>query len=136
MLQSVGKQPAGRKDFNNNIYEMKSGQPMGSVKSLLSTNIFMDFIEEQIFKTKHNIIKNVFWCSYIDGIFCIWNNNLNILNIFLNFINNIHPNIQFTIKIENDNKINFLDFTTYKDLNTEEYSIYRKPTHTDIVMPQ
>jgi len=54
------------------------------------------------------------------------------LEWFLNHINSIHPNIQFTMKIENNRKLPFLDvLITRAEDKKLEFTVYRKPTHTD-----
>jgi hypothetical protein len=46
------------------------------------------------------------------------------------------PNMQFTIKEEQNNKINFLEITIKKENNTITFDMYRKPTATDTTIPQ
>lgn len=53
------------------------------------------------------------------------------LNLFLNYINSIHPNIKFTVETEKDGKINFLDLTLIHHKNKINFDIFRKPTFTD-----
>jgi hypothetical protein len=54
------------------------------------------------------------------------------LEWFLNHIHSIHPNIQFTMKIENNTKLSFLDvLITRAEDKKLEFTVYRKPTHTD-----
>lgn len=48
---------------------------------------------------------------------------------------NFNPNITFTLEIEKDSKINFLDLTLEHIHNKIEFDIYRKPTFTDITIP-
>ena len=45
--------------------------------------------------------------------------------------------MQFTLKIEKENKLNFLDFSLTKNVDEKkfEFDIYRKPTTTDLVIP-
>jgi hypothetical protein len=49
----------------------------------------------------------------------------------LNEFNNIQP----SIKKEQHEKINYLDITIHHKDNRLEFSIYRKPTQTDIIIP-
>ena len=58
--------------FNNTIYSQLNGLPMGSPLSPLLSEIFIDFLENQIF-TNNPITKNVLhWARYVDDVFCIW----------------------------------------------------------------
>ena len=52
--------------------------------------------------------------------------------LFLDYINSMHANIEFTAEIEKDNKLNFLDMLIYRESNKKESSIYRKPTFTGL----
>jgi hypothetical protein len=45
----------------------------------------------------------------------------------------IHPKMKFTIKVESDNKINYLDITILKTYNKLSFGIYRKPTTSDLI---
>ena len=62
------------------------------------------------------------------------NKNTNADNI-LKQINSTHPKIQFTEEKENHNKINYLDIAITKNNNHIQYAIYRKPTSTNIIIP-
>ena len=58
------------------------------------------------------------------------------IDMFLIVINNLHPNIKFTIEKEHNRSINFLDLNIkINTMNKLEFSIFRKPTHTDIIIP-
>ena len=49
-------------------------------------------------------------------------------------INNLHPNLKFTIKLEKDGKIPFLDMFLIRKENCVESTWYYKPTDTGLVM--
>jgi hypothetical protein len=53
----------------------------------------------------------------------------------LHEFNNIQPSIKYTIKKEQHEKINYLDITIHHKDKNFEFSIYRKPTQTDIIIP-
>ncbi|CAH3158687.1 unnamed protein product, partial [Pocillopora meandrina] len=50
---------------------------------------------------------------------------------FHDTLNSIDANISFTIEIESDNKISFLDTLVTRRNGTIAVDVYRKPTHTD-----
>jgi hypothetical protein len=50
---------------------------------------------------------------------------------FHNTLNNIDPNISFTIELEQDNQISFIDALITRQGNNLEVDVYRKPMHTD-----
>ena len=54
------------------------------------------------------------------------------INCFLEYINGFHPNINFTVEVENDNTLPFLDVLIFKDNNEFSTSLYRKKTFTGL----
>src|SRR3978361_589466 len=85
-----------------------------------------------------NESKNIcFWYRYVDDVFACFIGSKRQLDLFLKYINNIHPNsnIKFTVEIDVDNKISYLDLTIENKNGRFEFSIYRKPTHTDTTIP-
>ena len=90
----------------------------------------MDYFEEKLFNSNES--KNIcFWYRYVDDVFACFTGSKRQLDLFLKYINNIHPNIKFTVETDVINKINNLDLTNENRNGTFEFSIYRKPTHTD-----
>ena len=51
---------------------------------------------------------------------------------FIRYINSRHLNIKFTSEEEKDNKISFLDFSTSRNNNALETSIFRKSTFSAV----
>ena len=56
------------------------------------------------------------------------------IDTFLQYLNTVYPNIKFTMELEFNNLINFLDLTLKKINNRHQFSIYHKPSHTDITI--
>jgi predicted GIY-YIG superfamily endonuclease len=111
--------------FENQSYKQLTGLAMGSPISAIIANIFMEFFEKTYII---NDINFSCWCRYVDDIFAITRNDIDLHNI-LNQLNNKLDCIKFTIEIENDNKINYLDTTIIKDNNNRPtFKIFRKPT--------
>lgn len=119
--------------FNNKFYKME-GLPMGSPLSPLSAEVFMDNLECLISRNplykKH--VKS--WMRYVDDILVVWEGSLEELGTFERFMNTLHQNIKFTTEI-GDKEINFLDLNLKVVGNRLQYSIYRKPTATDTLIP-
>jgi len=70
------------------------------------------------------------WFRYVDDIL-IWRHGRAELRKFLIFLNNQHSNIHFTMDIEENGKLLFLDVLISKKADTLGHQVYRKPTHTD-----
>ena len=104
---------------------------MGSPISPVIANIFMEHFEkEALTKTPK---KPEVWLRYVDDTFVIWRHGRAELRKFLIFLNNQQiPNIHFTIDIEENGKLPFLDILISKKADgTLGHQVYRKPTHRD-----
>ncbi|KAK5638773.1 hypothetical protein RI129_013068 [Pyrocoelia pectoralis] len=102
---------------------------MGSPLSPAIADIYMeDFENKAIFTFP---LKPKCWYRYVDDTFVIWQHGLDNLNDFLQHLNNIHPNIKFTMEIEKQNQLPFLDILVTKIENEFSYTLFRKQTHTN-----
>ena len=77
---------------------------MGSPLAPVLANIFMGFHESN----EYNLNKPKFYLRYVDDILAAFDNEQDSLNV-LNFVNNRHPNIKFTIEKHINHSIAFLD---------------------------
>ncbi|XP_018574499.1 uncharacterized protein LOC108913431 [Anoplophora glabripennis] len=81
---------------------------------------------------KSTTLKPKCWYRYVDDTFIIWPHGRNTVADFLDHINGIHPDIQFTMEVEKNAALPFLDvLVERKPDDTLEHRVYRKPTHTD-----
>ena len=80
---------------------------MGSPLAPVLANIFMGFHESK-WLNEYNLNKPKFYLRYVDDILAAFDNEQDSLN-FLNFLNNRHPNIKFTIEKQINHSIAFLD---------------------------
>ena len=54
------------------------------------------------------------------------------INDFLDLLNNVEPSIQFTVEVESNGKLLFLDvLLEHEEDGSFSTTLYRKPTHTD-----
>ena len=83
-----------------------------------------------VYKRQHNKWQRniTFYKRYVDDTFVTFVGTTRQANMLLHYMNNIAKNIQFTLEIESNNAINFLDLTFMKHNNKLQYRIYRKPT--------
>ena len=51
---------------------------------------------------------------------------------FVNYMNDLHPNIKFTYDIEKDHTFSFLDVKITRENNHFSTSVYRKPTFSGV----
>ena len=68
------------------------------------------------------------WLRYVDDTFVIWPHGPQHLQGFLDHLNNLHPNIKFTMDQVEGRFIPFLDVKVSRQLDG---SVYRKLTHRD-----
>lgn len=121
--------------FNDLFYEQKAGLAMGSNLSPLMAEMFLSNLECQI--SKHPLYpKILFYFRYVDDILLLFDGPLTEIHSFLSFMNSLHPAILFTMEIEQNRSINFLDLTIQRTYsNSFTFSIFHKPTTTDSIIP-
>lgn len=122
--------------FNNEYYRQNYGLSMGSNLSPLLAEVFMTKLESTYITDNNPFHSNVlFWFRYVDDCLVLFDGNDTILNQFLNYLNSLHSKINFTLEIESNDCIAFLDLLISKKHGHFEYEIYRKPTQTDSIIP-
>ena len=108
---------------------------MGSPTSFILSEIYLQYLENT------NIINIVTipgiegYFTYVDDILIIYNKTQVDINEILILFNNLTPYLNFTLELEKDSKLNFLDISLTKTSNRISYDIYMKPTTTDTVIP-
>jgi hypothetical protein len=117
--------------FNEDLYKQIDGVSMGSPLGPTLAGIFMSNLESKYLSNCPTNFKPKFYKRYVDDTFAAFNNEAEAHN-FLNFINNQHPNIKFTIETEESSKLPFLDILITKEDNKIKTSVYRKKTFTGL----
>ena len=110
--------------FNNICYKQIFGLPMGSPLSPILADLVMQDLECKAIK---NLTFHLpLYYRYVDDI--ILAAPVNSLPSVLDTFNSMHDRLQFTIEIENENRISFLDVTLIKWNDRIIFDQYRKPT--------
>jgi Reverse transcriptase (RNA-dependent DNA polymerase) len=112
--------------FRDNIYKQTEGTSMGNPLSPILANIYMKKFETDLSKDKRF---PRCWLRYVDDIFVILKEAE--IDNTLDWINDQHGNIQFTIEKESNNQLPFLDVLVKRNEKQINFSIYRKPTNTE-----
>ena len=116
--------------YNNTFYKQRTGAAMGSPLSPVIADIFLKHFEEKAFKNAQ--YKPTFYKRYVDDSFCVFSHGQHKLDELLSYLNSLHPSIKFTMEIETDKQLAFLDVLIKKnDDGSLSHTIYRKKTHTD-----
>ena len=69
--------------------------------------------------------------------YVVWTHGRDALQDFLQHLNEQHPSIKFTMEVEEDGKISFLDVgITRNPDGFLHHNVYRKPIHTDRYLNQ
>ncbi|XP_070581465.1 uncharacterized protein [Ptychodera flava] len=111
--------------FHETFYLQKHGTAMGSKVAPSYANLAMGKIEKSILHG-HDF-KPQRWKRFIDDVRFIWIHGLTKLHNFLQFCNQIHPTIKFTMEYSSLS-LPFLDTLMTIQDNQISTSIYSKPT--------
>jgi queuine/archaeosine tRNA-ribosyltransferase len=121
--------------FHNINYSQITGLAMGAPSSAILSEIYLQHLEHTRninILTQHNI-RGYF--RYVDDILVIYEDDLTNIHEVHEKLNRLSPTIKFTLENENEHHINSLDITIHNNDNKLSFSIYRKPTASDVIFP-
>jgi hypothetical protein len=112
------------------FFQQKEGMAMGSSPSLMTNNIYMEHFEKMAIDSAQ--LKPSFWVRYVDDTFVVWPHGPERLQQFFEHLNSLRPSIQFTMEMESDSSISFLDVLVIKKekKNIGHQSLQKIRTHT------
>ena len=114
--------------FRGSFYRQIHGTAMGSPVSVTVANLVMEDVKQRALATFPNPPK--FWKRYVDDTCCALATSD--IDRFHQHINSIEPHIQFTVEIETNGPLPFLDLLLRREEDGSiSTSVYRKPTNTD-----
>ncbi len=113
--------------FNGEQYLQTNGTAMGTRMAPSYANLFMADLEEKLLNW--TIARPYVWWRFIDDVFAIWDKGQELLQTFLQQINDFHPSIKFTAETSTD-RVAFLDTTVILEGNKLHTDLYTKPTDT------
>ena len=114
---------------NGKLWEQCDGAAMGSPLSPVVANLYMEAFEQEAIERA--LDKPKLWVRYVDNTFVIWQHGQDKLESFLELLNNMRDPIKFTIEIEQNGQLPFMDVLVEKGGEQLTTSVYRKHTHTD-----
>ncbi|MGP1933983.1 MAG: reverse transcriptase domain-containing protein, partial [Arsenophonus sp. NC-XBC3-MAG3] len=120
--------------YNDKCYTQYEGLPMGSSISSILADTFLHQMEQHTYHTIINTRKNIYWHRYVNDIIILYNGNNRQLEQLHRHINKIHKNLTFTLDLESDHRINYLDLIITKINNKHKFKIYKKFKTTDTII--
>ena len=119
--------------LNSKLYNQIDGVAMGAPLAPVLANIFMGFHESK-WLNKYNFNKPKISLTYVDDILAAFENEQDLLS-FLNFLDNRHPNIKFSIEKQINHSIAFFDLFI-SGINNQNLTLqtYDKSTYTGLLL--
>ena len=120
--------------FEDQVYRQKCGIAMGTRAAPVIANLTMGYLEITLYQKSLStfgyaisqyVIEN--WKRFLDDCFILWNENKEKLLEFKNILNNINPNLQFTMD-SNQKELPFLDILIKKTNREIQTDIFYKTT--------
>jgi hypothetical protein len=119
---------------DDRFFQQKDGMAMGSSLSPIVSNNFMEYLEKLALDSAQH--KPSVWLRYADDTFVVWPHGPKWLQDFLSHFSSLKPSILFTMEIESDSAIAFLDVLVVREETTLATKVYRKPTHIETRSPK
>ena len=117
--------------FNNDAYIQLDGCPMGGCISPTLANIFLCHHETMWLEECPLAFKPVFYRRYVDDTFVLFREQSHI-KLFLDYLNEKHQRIKFTVEIEKHGCLSFLDVLVSKIQSGFETNTFHKATDTGL----
>ncbi|CAJ0957188.1 unnamed protein product [Ranitomeya imitator] len=113
--------------FGDDYYQQLRGTAMGSNVAPTYANIYMAVLEDQYVYVSRFWPQVRAWWRYIDDVFVVWEGHLSELLDFHQELNNIFPELSFTIT-HSQEQVQFLDTLVYKVGSSLKTDLYVKST--------
>jgi hypothetical protein len=119
--------------YNGSFYKQKDGVAMGSPLAPVIANFYMEHFEKQAISSV--VKKPTSWYRYVDDMFVLWSHGKDELERLLKHLNSIHQNIAFTMEVDQQGTLPFLDVLVKRRPDGSlGHLVYRKPAHTDLYL--
>ena len=120
--------------YDNEYFMQEDGLAMGSPLSGVLADLYLNHFENTFLMSSFNKQRDKikFYVRYVDDTFMIFNGTSRQIENLKGYMNSINMKIQFTLEMENNNCLNFLDLTISKYNDQFRFKIYRKPTTTTV----
>ena len=119
-------------EFGRDQYRQTRGLAMGNHLAPPLAVLFMSAFEEKALESFE--LKPMLYKRYIDDIFVFWSHGHSSFDIFVEHLNNQHPNIKFTVdhSLNDSQSVSFLDLSISVCENIVDWELYIKPSHSGV----
>lgn len=127
--------------FDDTFYTQISGTTTGTTVAPIYATLTMAYLESILMDKLNNIYspsvveyiaKN--WLRYLDDGFIAWNKNFGDIQLFINALNSLDDDINFTYEIH-EQRVSYLNVLVYKGDNSLLCDIFYKDTDTREYLP-
>ena len=119
--------------FNNTFYTQTDGVAMGSPLGPTLAKKKLSHFEKIWLEQCPLQFKPVYYRRYVDDIFLLFKSRDDV-NKFQNFLNSRHICMKFSLEVENDNQLPFLDVKVSRKEGKFITSLYRKRTYSGVYL--
>ena len=117
--------------FDEKFYEQRDGVAMGSPLGTTLANIFMCHFENIWLENCPAHFKPIVYRRFTNDTFLLFRTKDHVEK-FKNYLNKQHKNIKFTLEIEENGSLSFLDITITRENNKFVTSVYCKLTFSGV----
>ena len=114
--------------FNGKFYKQGKGLSMGECLSPILSKLYMSEYELNLLKQNSRIF--LCWWRFVDDVFSMV--RMNEVDQAIDTLNSQNDDIHWTVEVEVNNKLPFLDVSVSKLNGRLEFDVYRKPTHNTV----
>lgn len=118
--------------YKDKLFKQIDGVAMGGPLGPSLANFFLGHIEEnKIFQNENSY--PVVYLRYVDDIFAVFEQGTS-YHPFFNLLNQQHPNLKFTVEEQTKQSFPFLNVDISINGSTVETWVFRKKTHTGVML--
>ena len=117
--------------FDDQLYQQTDGVAMGSPLGPTLANAFFCYHENTWLADCPVEFRPIKYNRYVDDCFLVFKCKSH-TDKFLEYLNNKHRNISFTVEQEQNKQLPFLDIMITRDGDRLITDVYRKPTYTGL----
>jgi hypothetical protein len=114
-------------EYDGKWFQQVFGLHMGSPLSPVIACLYLESLERDKILPK---INDCLWLRYVDDVL-IMADSVDFINQIFQYINNIEETIKFTLEMENNNVLPFLDVKIIRIGEKLSFDVYRKPTNKE-----